>query len=635
MRRSEFVAAMRHSLCGVAWLVIVVAMVMFMPYVLVSEPLTRPPTVNGMFDALESVPPGKTVGDLAFTMNTTVAVVGSSGTLKGRSYGFEIDAHDIVIRTNGAPLDGYEVDVGNTTDIRVTYWGGYKDAEVRRVPAPRLATIVVTVMNGAHSSHDFFEAMPVTTLVVSNKWSRALRRVQLGGRGWPSTGFQALSIAIALTQHVQARPPTVYGFGPCACVHYYDCRGDNSSFSSSVTEEGAALDGGVHAFGTEFVVRRQWDKSGVIDQKADVCDDPASRPPLSTPTRSLLYDAFIAMIAVLLAICTALAVARWATPRRIASAPLLWRAALGARQRDFLVCVFFKAILPLQIAQSKDDHRSYAYLPLTVLFLSEVGKLLLSLALCMRQPAADARRVPSFHAQLVYLFPASMFVAKNCILFYVLASFDPVNFQVLLSLQFAFSTVLMSIVAKRRIRSTQLIALILFGCASATLNVTTETADQGLLVASMIVLSSFLSGTASVYLELTPRITQQTIHLENALIYGWGVLLTACVLVRNHPGAFLAGGFFDGYTWNTVAIVVTHTLTGLSTALALRYSTKLSAHAVAMLVTFALQALLVMRADIHTTIAVFVVACSAWVYQLPLTDDANEPPTPVPMHPAT
>lgn len=47
------------------------------------------------------------------------AIVGSSGRLKHRGFGKEIDEHSFVIRFANAPLAGYEDDVGSFTSLRV------------------------------------------------------------------------------------------------------------------------------------------------------------------------------------------------------------------------------------------------------------------------------------------------------------------------------------------------------------------------------------------------------------------------------------------------------------------------------------------------------------------------------------
>jgi len=49
----------------------------------------------------------------------TCAVVGSSPSLLNFEYGKEIDEHDVIIRCNRAPFNGFETYVGSRTDIRI------------------------------------------------------------------------------------------------------------------------------------------------------------------------------------------------------------------------------------------------------------------------------------------------------------------------------------------------------------------------------------------------------------------------------------------------------------------------------------------------------------------------------------
>ncbi|XP_014643059.1 PREDICTED: CMP-N-acetylneuraminate-beta-galactosamide-alpha-2,3-sialyltransferase 2-like [Ceratotherium simum simum] len=51
----------------------------------------------------------------------TCAVVGNSRFLRGSGLGFRINQHDMVLRMNQAPVQGFEMDVGNTTTMRIMY----------------------------------------------------------------------------------------------------------------------------------------------------------------------------------------------------------------------------------------------------------------------------------------------------------------------------------------------------------------------------------------------------------------------------------------------------------------------------------------------------------------------------------
>jgi hypothetical protein len=60
----------------------------------------------------------------------SVAIVGSSGSLKGKQLGREIDSHDTVIRFNRAPTKTFEEDVGSKTTIRVVNGHVYNGVDI-------------------------------------------------------------------------------------------------------------------------------------------------------------------------------------------------------------------------------------------------------------------------------------------------------------------------------------------------------------------------------------------------------------------------------------------------------------------------------------------------------------------------
>ncbi|XP_028379415.1 CMP-N-acetylneuraminate-beta-galactosamide-alpha-2,3-sialyltransferase 2-like [Phyllostomus discolor] len=51
----------------------------------------------------------------------TCAVVGNSRLLRGSGLGSAINQHDVVLRMNQAPVQGFEADVGNVTTVRIMY----------------------------------------------------------------------------------------------------------------------------------------------------------------------------------------------------------------------------------------------------------------------------------------------------------------------------------------------------------------------------------------------------------------------------------------------------------------------------------------------------------------------------------
>ena len=226
-----------------------------------------------------------------------IAVVGSSGNLLFRSHGRAIDAHDVVIRTNAPTLAGYEADVGRRTDLRVAWVSGVNDAHNKHLLEPRETLVFTTA--GRHiddgvPDYRFYRSLP-EVLALSNAWATALADSPLAaGSAFPSTGFQALSLALAMAQLVGGRPPTVFGYGACPpCYKYYDCDGSNASRRSDLAAFGIEGQGrnGFHPFAQEHLVRSSWHRAGVIELHEPSCDGfkqryafpPPPRPPPERP----------------------------------------------------------------------------------------------------------------------------------------------------------------------------------------------------------------------------------------------------------------------------------------------------------------------------------------------------------------
>lgn len=243
---------------------------------------SRPPALNAMMHNGFWHPDG--VGALLRRISsaTKIAVVGSSGNLLYRNHGHEIDAAKLVIRINGAITEGYENDVGHSTDIRVGWRTGMEDAKRTAGALDANQTLVMTCTNSRQCHWITGEEQSYhvrDTLVIDDSWVASLHAGTLGNTGsWPSTGFIALAMAVALASHVGARAPSVYGFGACiGCAKYYDCDGSNSSKAErfGVAKE-AQGDNWYHPFAAEAIVRARWWHLGVIELFETSCEGFAS-----------------------------------------------------------------------------------------------------------------------------------------------------------------------------------------------------------------------------------------------------------------------------------------------------------------------------------------------------------------------
>jgi hypothetical protein len=181
------------------------------------------------------------------------AVVGPSRNLLGSGYGRLIDAHDVVIRMNRAPRDGFEIDVGFKTTHHVAW------------PTPRLeheadrgAFLLVTPV--ALQTDGLFDR--ILAMIESDPgWdSRRVRIINpefvhyvhtewldLAG-ALPSTGFLALMVAAHVCDEIN-----VFGFGA-------DAEGRWDRYYSDERAEQTHL----HAADTEADLRRQMEEKGIF-----------------------------------------------------------------------------------------------------------------------------------------------------------------------------------------------------------------------------------------------------------------------------------------------------------------------------------------------------------------------------------
>ena len=140
--------------------------------------------------------------------------MGSSGSLLYRGFGAEINAHDVVVRINGAVTAGYENDCGvaRQPGIVTGWWKGLEDAERAGSLCCGAHALVSTALAIGPSGTKWpewyeravlqAEAAGATTTRLSRSFMKQTCHEQiLGGVGnWPSTGFIALAAALAVAQ---------------------------------------------------------------------------------------------------------------------------------------------------------------------------------------------------------------------------------------------------------------------------------------------------------------------------------------------------------------------------------------------------------------------------------------------------
>ena len=186
--------------------------------------------------------------------DTSCAVVGASRNLLGARYGPLIDAHDVIIRVNRAPTEGFVADVGKRTTHHVAW-----PTDLGENQADRGAILLLNPMT-LHTP-DLFDRMlslvendlswdPARVRVVHPEFVKYLHQSWMEARGgFPSTGFIAMMIAVHVCDEVR-----VFGFGA-------DAQGRWDRYYEDDPAERTDL----HPVDFEGEFRRELESKGIVD----------------------------------------------------------------------------------------------------------------------------------------------------------------------------------------------------------------------------------------------------------------------------------------------------------------------------------------------------------------------------------
>ncbi|TKW27551.1 hypothetical protein SEVIR_3G264400v4 [Setaria viridis] len=261
----------------------------------------------------------------------------------------------------------------------------------------------------------------------------------------------------------------------------------------------------------------------------------------------------------------------------------------------------------------------YEYSVTTANFSVEALKCLLSLAALFRTwnrhgVTDDNRLTTSFDEVSVYPIPAVLYMVKNLLQYYIFAYVDAPAYQILKNLNIISTGVLYRIILKKKLSEIQWAAFVLLcaGCTTAQLNPSSDhvlqTPIQGWMMAIVMAL---LSGFAGVYTEaIIKKRPSRNINVQNFWLYIFGVIFNLVAICVQDYDAVMNKGFFHGYSFITVLMILNHALSGI--AVSMVYSTS-----VAMLLTAIVSVFLF---SFHLSLAFFlgstVVSVSVYLHSV-------------------
>ncbi|KAL6842225.1 hypothetical protein ACP4OV_027873 [Aristida adscensionis] len=271
----------------------------------------------------------------------------------------------------------------------------------------------------------------------------------------------------------------------------------------------------------------------------------------------------------------------------------------------------------------------YEYSVTTANFSVEALKCLLSLAALFRTwkrhgVTDDNRLTTSFDEVSVYPIPAVLYMVKNLLQYYIFAYVDAPAYQILKNLNIISTGVLYRIILKKKLSEIQWAAFVLLcaGCTTAQLNPSSDhvlqTPFQGWMMAIVMAL---LSGFAGVYTEaIIKKRPSRNINVQNFWLYIFGVLFNLVAICVQDYDAVMNKGFFHGYSFITVLMILNHALSGIAVSMVMKYAdniVKVYSTSVAMLLTAVVSVFLF---GFHLSLAFFlgstVVSVSVYLHSV-------------------
>lgn len=278
------------------------------------------------------------------------------------------------------------------------------------------------------------------------------------------------------------------------------------------------------------------------------------------------------------------------SPAEQFSGPLmkvLWKAMMVAG-------VFIYGSHAILINLCKNDQGKIPFSSASVVLLSEVIKFLFSVALLIPEMWHGAVHFPPIKTVVFFSIPAFLYCISNNTAVHVQVYLDPASFQVLCNFKTGITAILYWLIIRRNISEKQWTALgliTLAGCFNSygglqtsqdiiqVRNNSTNVGRQIYVTATGLLLMVFyctMSGLAGISTEyILKRQYKLSLHLQNTLMYCYGMIFNLWAYSTSHRSLPPAQGFLSGYSKWTVVIIFCQAMNGLILSAVMKHSSNL------------------------------------------------------------
>ncbi|KAH3711932.1 hypothetical protein DPMN_071608 [Dreissena polymorpha] len=295
------------------------------------------------------------------------------------------------------------------------------------------------------------------------------------------------------------------------------------------------------------------------------------------------------------------------------------------------------------VTLSKNGSKTYSYNTVTVVLLTECLKLVIAVAVYLKEKPVSAF-IEEFKANkstlLYYFVPAGLYCLYNNLQFENLANYDPTTYYLLLQLRVVVTGVVFQIVFSKQLSRIQWVSLIFltFGCvvkeygrtmvSTATTNTSAKPAEE-LVTKSffdfhlfLIMVQVFCSCFAGVYNEYLLKGRGADIHImmQNVFMYVDSIVCNVIILgFQGHlSDAFTSSSLSSIFQVNVICIIVNNAAIGIVVSLFLRSLNsilKTFASALELMFTAVLCWMIFgIPIDVYTIIAILIVSAATFLY---------------------
>lgn len=274
------------------------------------------------------------------------------------------------------------------------------------------------------------------------------------------------------------------------------------------------------------------------------------------------------------------------------------------------VATVLMATQPLLTESNLNKDGGYDFIMVGVTLLAEFIKLFVSAVCYFTVPTqGQSHGVMRICEMFEFSIPALVYFVNNNLVFFILANITSTQFQILSCLKTVFTALLFRVFLCKLLSTAKWMAIVTLACGAAVSQLSTTLTDanrvcigvgsgevavgydEEVLIGSLATIAScLLSSFAGVYNEVLLKRNGQvhSIHLQNSLLYAWGVCFNCIGLLILYHNELTERAFFKGYTPLTWTLVLNNAFSGLAISAVLKFANnivRIFAHAGAMTIT--------------------------------------------------